>query len=316
MSVGASNPTSSDKRHLLQLPPEIRLIMYGFLPVPNSWRVEIDQGPRFKMSLPRYIPCMDHPLMRTCQTLHRELYDFYSKALPTNPTSLILFSNKEDFALSMLDYFMNSLTDERKKHLKKLVLVPRRNINHERHWRDVITSLLDFNTRLHKYPRITVIVRLYSIEMVSAANWLSATLTMSHMLRFGCGSSYRFDAPVIYHQFHAEAQLRGWNHPPVDRDVRFSMLEEMPKAWIQARCNVTGTACGTQLLKHAESLWMTGKCTCEVCESGLVPCALEILLEEPSARIRSQPPDTTELLRFLPVSTASLSKEISNLGAL
>jgi hypothetical protein len=317
MSGGASDPTSSGKLHLLSLPREIRNLIYGFLPTPNSCRVHIDQGPRFQMAEPRYSPPGDYPLIRTCKWFRAELCNFYFKAPPTNPVSLTLYSNKEDSTLSMLDYFMNSLTDECKKRLKRLVLVPQWNIRYTKHWREVITSLHDFNERLHKYPRITVIIRFGCIENVFAADWLSATLTMRHMSRFGFGykNHEHIPPPVQCHQFYMEAQSKEWIWEPISGNVRFSILETMPREWIQARCNIVASEGGTRLLEYAESLWITGECTCKACESdypGFIPCALETLLKEPSARIRSQPRNTAESSELCAVYTASPPNNTAN----
>jgi hypothetical protein len=310
MSGGASNSTRSGNSLFLKLPREIRNLIYGFLPTPDSWRVDIHREPPFKLAEPQYSLPPDYPLICTCSTVRAELGEFF-KATPTNPVSLTIHCNTADFSVDIFDHFMNSLTDESKDGLKTLVLVPERKRSYSIHWREVITSLLYFEKRLRKYPRIIVVIRFYCIEKVSAADWLSATLELRHMSKFGCNLRHRIRAPVAYHQFFVEAQSRGWEHPPVGRDVRFSILGEMPGAWIQARCNVTGSGCGTQLLEHAKSLWITGKCTCKACKSGLEPCALETLLEEPSARNASRPPDPAGPAGLWALPTASRPNKLA-----
>ena len=76
-------------------------------------------------------------------------------------------------------------------------------------------------------------------------------------------------------------------------EVRFSILDTMPIEKIQVKCGDQKEQCGTQLLKCAESLWHTGRCTCKACKSdysGAIPCQLEYLLEGRSASFRNPNP--------------------------
>jgi hypothetical protein len=260
--------------HLLHLPQELRDVICRYLPIQYYCDIEIHQVEQFKLTEPVYSAATaHHPLRHTC----RDFFYKWNVTFPSNKSgcpppeglapSIIVMTwrcNKSELPLSVFDRLMELCLSMDDHIRRKVVLKLLPDKNNDRDMRMALNFLHEIDGRVHVRSDIQVIVRFPDIQGTEEKNWLSHTVAIRHLLRFGIHHRNQVYGPPSINCFLTEAESLAFPQNPLWSPVRFSILNSMPREWLKATCAQRNKDY-TELLPHAEHLWRTGDCSCCKC---------------------------------------------------